>query len=113
MGFWLTGLTGGFALSKLNVPGAVSCRSLPHPWPAQCQPQARDEAPEALTCELMEANLNFKARVTVLFVHLQVFLANEGNLLVWRLGTQNIAERYIFEAFRLSDIVVVGAAACQ
>jgi len=33
IGFEVRGLRGGEALSKLKVPGEVSWRSLPVPWP--------------------------------------------------------------------------------
>lgn len=61
----------------------------------------------------MEADLNLKCSITVLFVNLKVLVADEGDLLIGCLGRQNVAEGDVLETFRLPDIIVLFVWHCQ
>lgn len=59
--------------------------------------------------QLMKADLDFKSSVSILLVDRKVLFLDEWNFLVWCLGTENIAEGYILEAFRLPNIIILYA----
>lgn len=60
------------------------------------------------TGEFVEPDLNLEGGIAILLEDSQIFLANERNLLVRRLGAQDVAERYVLEPLGLTDVIVVG-----
>ena len=62
----------------------------------------------AMAKEFVQANLDFKRRISVLLVCCKVFLFYERDGLIGSFGRENVAERYILKAKVLSYIVVIG-----
>lgn len=50
---------------------------------------------------------HLESGITILLIDCKVFFANERNLLIWCFGAQDVTQRYVLEALRLPDIVVV------
>lgn len=61
------------------------------------------------TREFVEAHLNLERLFTVLFVHFEILVEDERDLLVWCLGAHDVSQGNVLEAVVLADIVVVGA----
>lgn len=67
-----------------------------------------EEFAASVTEEFVEADLDFEGLVGVGFVQGLLGVFDEGDFLVGRFGTEDVAERDILEAEVLSNVVVVG-----
>ena len=65
------------------------------------------ELAAAVAEEFVEADLDFEGFVFVLVVDVLVRSLDEGSGLFGGRGAENIAERDVFEAFALADVVVL------
>lgn len=55
----------------------------------------------------MNANLHFEGSIAVLLVNWEICISDEGDLLIWSLGTEDVSQGYILKPLGLPNIVVV------
>jgi hypothetical protein len=57
--------------------------------------------------KFVDSYLYFKCRITEFLKDGEISFRDEGDLLVRCFGAENIAQRYVLESFRLSDVIVI------
>lgn len=52
--------------------------------------------------------MDFERSIFVFFIYFKIIFCNEGDFFIWGFGVEYIVERYVFEVFKLLDVVVIG-----
>jgi hypothetical protein len=59
----------------------------------------------SVTQQFVNANLNFKCRISVCPIYRNIVLTYERDFLIWSFGTENISKTYILEPEVLSNVL--------